>query len=450
MTLSRSPMGTPSRTHPTSWAPASRWIAQPGTARSRRAPALMPTPAASNAVPLTPAEPDWGRIPAPGNGDTSARKRGSRNSSQPAPPISGRRLIDRELPDSSAEERDLWHETMKDVPLNDLRELLRLRTQLGRLSPSFVPSPNATIARPASPTVPEPVDAPSRALPPSAVTPPYLPAGPSSPVTGRPEGERIVSETLAAIDRARQAILNNIANAATNGYKRHLVAFETAATPPPLAPLAEGLLQIPLGSPLECGSRMTLTLDPTAGKIAPTGRNLDLAVDGEGFFHVAEPRTNREAYTRRGRFTVEANGQLTLEAAGDKWALRPPIAVPAGTTRVDVAGDGQVRGWDAASNAYRVLGSIQTATFVWPASLVPRDGTLFVVPAGMAADLKRPARTATGSCGKAASRISNVDLKQEVDALARLAEQAQMLEQAGHLMHPGHMPMESAADSRNR
>ena len=80
---------------------------------------------------------------------------------------------------------------------------------------------------------------------------------------------------------------------------------------------------------------------------------------------------------------------------------------------------------------------------------MPRDGTLFVVPAGMAADLKAPGTNGHGFVRQGCLEDSNVDLKQEVEALARLAEQAQMLQQAGRLMHPGHMPMESAADSRN-
>ena len=261
MKLSAITDGDPSRTHPTSSALCRAGGLPSPAPLEAAAPRPSDDAAASNAVPLTPAEPIGGGLPLQEMGTRRPANEARRTPASPHPPSRAADSSTASFP-IPVPKSDLWHETMKDVPLNDLRELLRLRTQLGRLSPSFVPSPNATIPHPASPTVPEPVDAPSRALPPTGpVTPPYLPAGPSSPVTGRPEGERISSETLAAIDRARQAILNNIANAATNGYKRHLVAFETAATPPPLAPLAEGLLQIPLGSPLECGSRMTLTLE---------------------------------------------------------------------------------------------------------------------------------------------------------------------------------------------
>ena len=95
-------------------------------AESKPLAAPSPLPAPAHAVPLPSAADDWppSSEPSKAGSPPSALRRQA-----PAPDSKGRRLIDRALPNSSAEERNLWHETTKDLPLNDLRELLRLRAR---------------------------------------------------------------------------------------------------------------------------------------------------------------------------------------------------------------------------------------------------------------------------------------------------------------------------------
>ena len=99
------------------------------------APAPTPMTAPPNAVPLPPAAEDW-PVPSPAAKRDASPEPGKENSKHAS--SSGRRIIERELPNSSVEERDLWHEQTKDLSLHDLRELMRIRAQVGRLS---VPSP---------------------------------------------------------------------------------------------------------------------------------------------------------------------------------------------------------------------------------------------------------------------------------------------------------------------
>ena len=164
-----------------------------------------------------------------------------------APDSKGRRLIDKELPNSSAEERDLWHETTRDLPLNDLRELLRLRAQIGRLSPPWSDihhSPNQQTAP--APSSPMTGNGPF----------PSAPSDGTGPATAEPDPGRVLSATMAAIAQARQVLLNNIANAQTNGYKRRLVSFESAADRPMTSSLPENPLQIRFGLPADVGARL--------------------------------------------------------------------------------------------------------------------------------------------------------------------------------------------------
>ena len=79
-------------------------------------------------------------------------------------------------------------------------------------------------------------------------------------------------------------------------------------------------------------------LDMSDGGLAPTGRALDVAIDGEGFFVIDTP--NGARYTRNGHFTVNSDRQLVSD---DGLAVRGedgPITLEDGEIRID--GDGTI------------------------------------------------------------------------------------------------------------
>jgi flagellar basal-body rod protein FlgG len=382
--------------------PACRQTGEIRQAARESPPPLMPLPPSTNAVPLPPPGDDLPFADEPAKQNPSARKPASTSSRQPD--SFGRRLIDKEFPDSSVEERDLWHETMKDVPLNDLRELLRLRTQLGRLSPRLLEN-----RRPASqpPLGPHPIESgPLHSAPNEATAPPVV----------EPDSGRVIRESLAAIERARQLIVHNIANAQTVGFKRQLISFES----------------VPVSAGTPSSVEALAVRDMAPGRLFRTDRDLDLAIEGEGFFHVADVPNKRDAYTRRGRFTTNAGGQLVLETLGGDWLLQPPITIPPATARIEIGGDGQVRGWDTRRRSFIQLGNIQTACFASAGRLVDVKGVLFVATAAM----QSPGTTGHGLLRQGCLEESNVDVKQELEELARLAGQSHALEQAARLLQP--------------
>ena len=68
------------------------------------------------------------------------------------------------------------------------------------------------------------------------------------------------------------------------------------------------------------------TIDQSQGALQKTGNELDLAIDGPGYFVVQT--ANGPLYTRNGAFQVSSNGQLVTQSAtvmGDKG----PITIPA-------------------------------------------------------------------------------------------------------------------------
>jgi flagellar basal-body rod protein FlgG len=389
--------------------------------------APSPLPAPSHAVPMPSAADDW---PPPGEPAKAGTAPSAPVPSGPrAPDSKGRRLIDKELPNSSAEERDLWHETTRDLPLNDLRELLRLRAQIGRLSPPWSDihhSPNQQTAP--APSSPMTGNGPF----------PSAPSDGTGPATAEPDPGRVLSATMAAIAQARQVLLNNIANAQTNGYKRRLVSFESAADQSMTSSLPENPFQIRFGLPADVGARLSpVVCDMAAGKLVATNRSLDLAIEGPGFFRLVDGQKKREVCTRRGRFTLNKSGQLALAATGGEWMLEPPVAIPTGVQTVEISSDGQVRGWDAEKHTSRTFGSLQTACFPAQTVLIPSDGTFFILPDGASLDIKSPGVSGHGFIRQGCLEESNVDVKHELEDLARLAAQLQALEQAARLLQAG-------------
>ncbi len=122
--------------------------------------------------------------------------------------------------------------------------------------------------------------------------------------------------SLRAHQQRLDVIANNVANVNTIGYKASRARFAEQM----LQRLALGAL--PAGSaggvdPLQIGMGVrlaTILTDLSQGTLAPTGRPLDVAVRGEGFFVV---RLNgRQFFTRAGSFTVDAQGNVVDTATG--------------------------------------------------------------------------------------------------------------------------------------
>jgi flagellar basal-body rod protein FlgG len=86
--------------------------------------------------------------------------------------------------------------------------------------------------------------------------------------------------------RMNHLIANNLSNAQTTGFKREVPVFQTI-----LSKSTERFQNIPMD---------TVKISFLPGIIQKTGRDLDLAIEGEGFFKVKTP--NGVRYTRGGNF----------------------------------------------------------------------------------------------------------------------------------------------------
>jgi flagellar basal-body rod protein FlgG len=106
----------------------------------------------------------------------------------------------------------------------------------------------------------------------------------------------------------------------------------------------------------------------------PTGNNLDVMVEGKGFFQILMPDGNL-GYTRDGAFQVNAEGQLVTSSG---YLLQPAITIPQGAVSVDIGGDGTVTATLAGNPTPTQLGNIQLADFINPAGLQAVGKNLFV------------------------------------------------------------------------
>ncbi len=114
---------------------------------------------------------------------------------------------------------------------------------------------------------------------------------------------------------------NNLANVDTVGFKPDAVATRQRDS----ARVEDGLLSMPSNRLLErLGGGVLMAPNQTRftqGAIEKTGNELDLAINGDGFFVVSGggaggPDGGRLRLTRDGRMTIDARGRLVLAGEG--------------------------------------------------------------------------------------------------------------------------------------
>lgn len=173
------------------------------------------------------------------------------------------------------------------------------------------------------------------------------------------------SGMLAEMTRQEQ-IANDLANAATPGYKPDRSAQARFGE----LLLANSRNGRPVG-PLGLGVRIDeIRTDFTPAPVRETGQPLDFAIEGEGFFAVRTPAGVR--YTRNGQFTATADGRLVDQ-------LGNPVLGPDGGP-VRLRGDGTARPGDigvfALAGAAKEGDSLLTGQATGPAAGRVRAGTL--------------------------------------------------------------------------
>src|SRR5215831_20853755 len=135
-------------------------------------------------------------------------------------------------------------------------------------------------------------------------------------------------------------ISNNLANVNTTGFKKDKAEFQDLLYQTTRAPGADqgAGTQLPTGVQMGHGSRLVATSKIfTTGELTQTGADLDVAIQGDGFFEVQMP-DGTKAYTRDGALKKASDGRITTSDGLVVQSGFQPI--PSGTTSINIAATG--------------------------------------------------------------------------------------------------------------
>jgi flagellar basal-body rod protein FlgF len=193
--------------------------------------------------------------------------------------------------------------------------------------------------------------------------------------------------------REMQVVANNIANAATTGFRQEGVVF------------SEYVKTIQGGGSLSMGNGNARQTSLVQGTLTQTGGTFDFAIEGDGFFLIETP--GGERLTRAGVFTPNAEGDLvTFDGYRVLDVGGAPIFIPPDAGAIGVGSDGTI------SADGNLIGQIAVVQPNAPTMMLRESGVLFRADDGFE-PVERP-RVLQGF-----AEASNVD---PISQLARMIE----------------------------
>lgn len=169
--------------------------------------------------------------------------------------------------------------------------------------------------------------------------------------------------------REMQVVANNIANAATTGFRAEGLIFSEYVKP------------MDHGASLSMGQGNIRNTSFEQGSLVKTGAPFDLAIEGDGFFLIQSPQGER--LTRAGAFSPNAAGDLvTYDGFAVLDAGGAPVFVPPGVD-IAVSNDGTI------SADGVPLGQIGIVRPIDPTTMIRENGVMFRAEGGF-----EPAETA--------------------------------------------------------
>jgi len=215
-------------------------------------------------------------------------------------------------------------------------------------------------------------------------------------------------------------ISNNLANVNTTGYKESKLQFQDLLYQTTRAAGSQqgggnelpGSLQIGQGAIPIATARIF-----TNGELSNTGNNLDIAIQGAGFFQVQMP-DGTLAYTRDGAFKTDSEGRIvTSDGYPVQGGFQP---VPSGTTNITISASGAVT---YTTSSGTTSSQVQLANFNNPGGLEAMGNLFKETLASGNAQLGDPTQNGLGQLQQGYLELSNVSVVQEMVSLI-LAQRA--------------------------
>ena len=218
-------------------------------------------------------------------------------------------------------------------------------------------------------------------------------------------------------------ISNNIANVNTTGYKKVRAEFQALLGQiqrKPGALVTQGTNQ-PVGIEIGLGVKTSATQrNFTAGSYLPSGGDLDVAIEGDGFFQV-QLDDGMIAYTRDGSFKRDANGALTTT---DGYMIQPQVTIPQDAKDITITPNGTISVSTGNQPTQIEVGTLELVKFLNPAGLSSIGKNLFIETPGSGQPVQGIAgQEGFGTVLQGYLEGSNVQIVEELVALIQ-AERA--------------------------
>jgi flagellar basal-body rod protein FlgG len=214
-----------------------------------------------------------------------------------------------------------------------------------------------------------------------------------------------------------EVISNNIANVSTTGFKRGMAEFEDLlyqdATRVGTESSEAGTV-LPTGMQLGLGVRSSgVTRVTTQGTLTQTDNQLDLAINGRGYFGIKLP-SGDIAYTRDGTFKPSATGQIVNN---EGYAVEPGITVATTATAVTINSVGQVIETNV-NGTQTTVGQIELYNFPNEPGLEAQGGNDLLETVASGAPISGvPGSPGFGTVQQGYVEASNVNVVQEMTNL---------------------------------
>jgi flagellar basal-body rod protein FlgF len=209
--------------------------------------------------------------------------------------------------------------------------------------------------------------------------------------------------------QALDTIANNLANVSTAGFRASHNVFSSI-----LATTGGSPLSVLNQDTNDFGVLSGTQLDTSQGALVRTGNDLDLAMEGPGYFAVQT--ASGPVYTRGGNFRVSPKGQLTTAAGDPVLGENGPITIVGGP--VSISADGTI----SANGA--ISGRLKLVEFAPTAQIQSAGGTYYTAPAGAAIAAKssqvRQGMLESSNVNPVTSVIELMTAQREVEAMRRV------------------------------
>ncbi len=152
-----------------------------------------------------------------------------------------------------------------------------------------------------------------------------------------------VSTSINALTQEFDIIAHNLANVSTVGFKRRCNAFSKSLEAQDAETYSPGTIDL------------NSIFDFSQGSIVETGRPLDFALHGKGFFVIETPEG--PLYTRNGTFITNQNSQMVDSQGRIVAGQAGPITIPGniGTSQLSVSSDGTINAGGIAIGKFRLV-----------------------------------------------------------------------------------------------